>query len=402
MLDFDHGEDARLLQETVRSFADKELRPRLREVEKAGAVSPSGEKAWFGLGASVLSLPEDVGGAAMGESLEVLVGEELGAGDLGTAMALPGPGAFGLCVQLLGTPAQHALYLKEFANDPHLRGAVAYSEKPQAGVFTEGMSTRATRAGDGFVLDGVKHPVMFGRGARFFVVFAQVEGAPAGMDGLGAFVVDAKAAGVTAGEKLGSLALDACGLAPVTFHGVKVEPQARLGGNGDFKTALMQVLARAGVRGASRVVGASRAAYQMAVSYAETRTTFGKPIGHHQGLAFLLADMATAVDSMRWLVWHAAWALDQKHPDALTAAARAVAEAAETGMWVCNQVVQVHGGAGFIQDLPLEKWMREAKAIMNHALSPQLADVWGAAGLLGKTLSSEDALPSATVQPVLL
>ena len=234
-----------------------------------------------------------------------------------------------------------------------------------------------------------------GPSAARFVIFASVE-----HEALGAFVVERSAPGLTVGEKVGALALDAAGLAPLTLDQVKVPAEQRLMGG---TPKIQELFVRAALRGAARMVGGARTAYQTALSYAQTRTTFGKPIGHHQAVGFLLADMATAVDSMRWLVWNAAAAIDEKQPDALLQACKAVAEVQETGMWLTNQAVQVHGGAGFIQDLPLEKWMREAKAVMSFGLTPQSADAISADIMLGRTdLPLSDLLPAAAIQPVLL
>ncbi|MEW5851511.1 MAG: acyl-CoA dehydrogenase family protein [Myxococcota bacterium] len=395
MIHFGHDEDTKLLVDTVRSFGEKEIRPRLREFEAAGALTPSLEKAYAELGIAALSLPSSVGGSDMGERTEVLVGEELGYADLGTSYALPGPGAFGLALRLLGSEAQQARWLKDYAADGTLRGAVAYSEKPNP----EGeMQTRAVRSGGGWVLSGAKSHVLHAPRARHFVVFARVEG-----EGLGAFVVERAAKGLTVGEKLGVLAFDAAGIAPITLQDVKVSDDARLTAGGDFAVKATELFVRAALRSAARLVGGARASYVLALEYAQTRKTFGKPIGHHQALGFLLADMATAVDSMRWMVWRAAAALDDNDENAILEACKAVAEVQETAMWVTNQGVQVHGGAGFIQDLPVEKWMREAKAAMSYAMTSQHADELVADAMLNPDEARKLLrVPSPTLQPVLL
>jgi alkylation response protein AidB-like acyl-CoA dehydrogenase len=113
---------------------------------------------------------------------------------------------------------------------------------------------------------------------------------------------------------------------------------------------------------AARIVGMARAACEYAIKYSQERVAFGKPIGHFQSLAFLMSDMSTEVNAARWLVWRAGWAVDANHPNAHAMVSKAVAQANEMALFVTNNAVQILGGHGFIQDHPVEKWMRDARS----------------------------------------
>jgi hypothetical protein len=175
------------------------------------------------------------------------------------------------------------------------------------------------------------------------------------------------------------------------------------GADDRFDRAVMEMLTRIGLVGAARSVGVARAAFEVAKSYAQERQAFGKPIAHFQSIAFLASDMATRVEVMRTTVQRAAWAFDQGEEDALKLAAMAIAECHEGAMFVTNSAVQVLGGAGFIQDFPVEKWMRDAKAHMAYALPHQVCDLFvGRLALEGSSMRLEEDAPMPEMQPVLI
>ena len=202
----------------------------------------------------------------------------------------------------------------------------------------------------------------------------------------------------------GGLGLLAAAPVGLTLEDVIVEDAARLSGAGDrFESAVVEMFARIGLAGAGRAVGLASAAFELAQAWAAERKAFGKPIAHFQGLAFLIADMATQVEVMRGLVHRAAWALDESQPDAVKLAAMAIAECHEGAMFVSNNTVQVLGGSGYIQDYPAEKWMRDAKAHMAYAMPHQLCDLLvGRLAIDGGALSMAHDAPMPQLQPVLV
>src|SRR5262249_55259029 len=170
-----------------------------------------------------------------------------------------------------------------------------------------------------------------------------------------------------------------------------------------FDRAVAEMFTRIGLVGAARAVGLAQAAFDFARDYAQGREAFGKPIAHFQGLAFLIADMATRVTVMRTTVQRAAWGFDSGEEDGPQLAAMAIDECHEGAMYVTNSAVQVLGGAGFIQDYPVEKWMRDAKAHMAYAIPHQLCDLLvGRLALDGTALSMIEDAPMPEIQPVLI
>ncbi len=151
---------------------------------------------------------------------------------------------------------------------------------------------------------------------------------------------------------------------------------------------------------AARAVGLAGAAFEYARSYAEERIAFGKPIGHFQAVAFLVADMATAVDAARWLLWKAAWTVDQKQP-ATGELAAAQAQALEAAFFCANSAVQVLGGAGYVQDHPVEKWMRDAKVLSLYGQHAQAAHAALLAAELGQPLDAPELFPLPSAHPSL-
>jgi alkylation response protein AidB-like acyl-CoA dehydrogenase len=404
MISFQIPPELELFQATARSFAQQKRRPAGRPAEAAGAAPAELIAEYQALGLHAVEWPEAVGGLGQGMVGRAVVEEELAAGDLALALAMPGPGAFGALVQALGTPAQVEAILGPMIERGE-RGAVAFSdEKPRVGTF----SAIAEEQDDGsFKINGRKCELVLGDHAASTLVFARMI-EKGGASRPAAFVVPTsageRASGVRWSEPAPGIALDAAKVVSLSLEDVRVPAAARLrGADEGFDAALFEGWSRISVVAASRSVGLARAAFEHAQSYAKDRTAFGKPVAHFQAIAFLIADMATRVEVMRGLVLRAAFAIDEKEDDAMKRAAMALAEAHEGAMWVTNQAVQVLGGAGFVRDYPAEKWMREAKAHMAYALPHQTADLLvGRLGLDRDALRFVDDGPLPELQAVML
>jgi alkylation response protein AidB-like acyl-CoA dehydrogenase len=185
----------------------------------------------------------------------------------------------------------------------------------------------------------------------------------------------------------------------LTFDGVFVPEANRLRGRGGaFVPSLGRLFARAALATAARQVGLARAAYEYALAYTQERHAFGKPVAHFQSIAFTLADMLMDVESARPMVWRAAVELDAGR-EAPALVAKAAAHANEAAWRVADNAVQLLGGAGYIQDYPVEKWLRDTKALALFAPPDQLQQLAVAASLLGPVAAS-DALPSSAIQPI--
>jgi alkylation response protein AidB-like acyl-CoA dehydrogenase len=427
MISFQPTEDQKLMVEAVAQFARTAIRPKIREFEKAGELPEPVRKTAHELGLGLVALPESVGGADLGFTTAVLLEEELAWGDPAAPFALGGPGAFGLAVVELGSEEQARSALAPFAGDgAHARfGAVAWGER-KPNVERAGLSTTAIREGASWRLDGAKAYVLNADRAEHFVVFAQIDPA-AGFRGVGAFLVDRSAAGLKVLDRSRTLGLDAASFGGLELAGVIVPDSARLmggafsgkdgafsgndrafsgndGSGQDFSAALCRFFVKNALLVAARGVGLSRAAFEVTREYVDTRRAFGKPIGHFQAVAFTIADRAMDVDASRGLVWRAAAAWDAaargdgSERDALLLSAQAIAFSHEAAMRCGDDGVQLHGGAGFMRDYPVEKLMRDAKQLALCGMTTAQADQLAAAVTLGIPIDPALVLPTPETQ----
>jgi butyryl-CoA dehydrogenase len=256
-----------------------------------------------------------------------------------------------------GTEEQKARFLTPFASGRKI-GCFALTE-PEAGSDASNQRTLAGRDGDGYVLDGRKIFVTNGREAGAALVFAQTDRA-AGHRGISAFLVEKGTPGFTVVKTEDKLGIRASDTAELLFERCRVPAAQRLGEVGQgFKIALGTLDAgRIGI--AAQAVGIAAAAYEAAVAYARERKSFGVPIGQHQMVQWMLADMATAIEAARLLTLRAAWRKDTGAPYG-PEAAMAKLFAAETAMRVTTDAIQVHGGYGFIKEYQVERYFRDAK-----------------------------------------
>lgn len=411
MIDFDPSDDQKMVRDSVAQFAERTLRPRVREFEKARKLPDDVVEGAHAMGLPLAAFPEAVGGTGLGVVTQVLIEEELAYGDPAAPFALSGPGAFGWAALLLGDPAAAKRWMAPFVGEgAHGRvGAVAWGER-KAVPERPGLSTLAepTPAG-GWRLTGEKAYVLNADRASAFVVFAQVD-ASKGWSGLGAFVVPAGAAGLRVLPRATTLGLDAASFGGVALDGVEVEAGARLERGGDPER-LVSFFALQALLVAARGVGLARAAFDVTRSYVEQRKAFGKPIGHFQAVAFTLADRAMDLEAARAMVHRAAWlwdevarAADGRGPerDALLHTAWAVSFAHEAAMRAGDDAVQLHGGSGFMRDYPVEKWMRDAKQLQLCGMTAEHADQLAAAVALGSAIDPALVLPGAESQNVFL
>jgi alkylation response protein AidB-like acyl-CoA dehydrogenase len=412
MFAFTPNEDQKMMQDSVAQLARTTLRPRLRQFEAARGVADDVRKTAHEMGLGLVALPSEIGGAGLGLLTAVLLEEELAWGDPAVAFGFGGPGAFGFAVQELATDDQASRLLARFGEaDGHSRfGAVAWGE-PAAALDRAGLVTVAQEDADGYRLTGEKAYVTNADRAESFVVFAQVDLALE-WSGLGAFVVTRDNPGLAVKPRVTTLGLDAASFGSIVLTNAKVSKLDRLMGKpgrspvalptrgGDFDAALVRFFAKNALVMAARGVGLARAAFEITREYCDTRVAFGKPIGHFQAVAFTLADRAMDVDAARALVWRAAWLWDSGAPenDALLATAYAISFTHEAAMRAGDDAVQLHGGAGFMRDYPVEKLMRDAKQLQLCGMTAEQADQLAAAVELGRPLDPGAILPSAETQ----
>lgn len=413
MISFEPTEDQKLMASSVAQFARTTLRPKFRDFERERSLPEGVRKAAHELGLGLVALPEHLGGAGLGLVTAVLLEEEVAWGDPAAAFGFGGPGALGIAVTELGTTEQAQAALAPFADaNGHARfGAVAWGE-PKAHPTRPGLVTTARKEGSGFRLDGKKAYVVNADRAESFVVFAQVDDAK-GWNGIGAFLLPRDTKGLTVLPRETTLGLDVASFGGIALEGVVVPDSARLLGNGDFSAALVRFFARQALLVAARGVGLSRAAFETTREYVDNRKAFGKPIGHFQAVAFTVADRAMDVEAGRGLVWRAAAAWDSfdrsrwsekadelpsDERECLLRTAQAVAFVHEAAMRCGDDGVQLHGGAGFIRDYAVEKFMRDAKQLGLCTMTAEHADQLAAQISLGLPVDPGLVLPTAETQ----
>lgn len=400
MVAFSPSEDESMIAGEVASFA-KTLRSQSRELEKAGAVSEEIRKAAHGMGLGTLSIPSACGGAGLGLVTSMLVEEALAYGDSGASFGLAGGASFVRAVLELGSEEDAMRLLSPLAADEGYKkfGAVAWGEKAPNRARA-GFSTMATKDGAGFKITGEKAFVVNGELADTFIVFAQVDESK-GWEGVDAFVVERGASGVKVGARSKTLGLDAANVTTVSFEGAAA---ARLGDGENVPAKTLRFFVKSGIVIAARAVGLAHAAFDVTREYCDTRKAFGKPVGHFQSIAFTIADRAMDVDAARGLVWRAADAWDRKIPEneALLHSAHAISFALEAAMRCGDDAVQLHGGAGFMRDYPVEKFMRDAKQLQLCVLTAEQADQLAAAIEVGQPLALGAILPTPESQNTLV
>jgi alkylation response protein AidB-like acyl-CoA dehydrogenase len=253
-------------------------------------------------------------------------------------------------VATFGTEAQKQRFLVPFSSGTQL-GCFCLTE-PEAGSDASNQTTLARREGDDYVLDGRKIFVTNGREAGAALVFAQTDRAKAHR-GITAFLVEKGRPGFSVVKTEDKLGIRASDTAELLFDGCRVPASQRLGDEGQgFKIAMATL---DGGR-----IGIAAGAYELSLAYARVRKSFGQPIGQHQMVQWMLADMATAIEAARLLTWRAAWLKDTGAPYG-AAASMAKLWAAETAMKVATDAVQIHGGYGFVKEYQVERYFRDAK-----------------------------------------
>ncbi len=360
-ISFEIGKELEAIKEEVHRFAEKEIRPRLREFERNGDITEEFRKRFVELGLNAIDYPEEYGGSGLGLIGAAVIIEELAWGDIGAALALlNGPGLVGYAILELGNENQKRKYLSFFLNPYGYNVRCAFCLLEHQPDFTiENMQTVATSVDGGYLLTGTKFFLMNGDSADFYIVFARIEG----KSGIEAFVIEKETTGLRTGKVHEKLGLNSVPTADIILDGCRVPKENLLNGASEFGKALERVFIREQIISTALMVGCARAASEYAFKYAFERKAFGVPIYQHQGLSFMMAEMATEVDASRWILWQAAWAFDKGKEEAPLLAGKAFSQSKGMSSKITSDAVQILGGHGFIQDHPVEKWMRDTKTL---------------------------------------
>jgi butyryl-CoA dehydrogenase len=351
-------DEQRMLRDTAREFARRELMPKAAVRDRA-AEFPADAVAQLGrLGFLGMLVPEEYGGAGADHVGYALAMEEIAAGDGAVSTIVSVQNSVG-CMPLLqyGSEEQKQRFLVPMAKGL-MRSCFCLTE-PQAGSDAAAIETRARRRGNRWVLNGTKQFITSGGSAQVAIVFAVTDPAH-GKNGISAFIVPTDTPGYRVArleDKLGQRASDTAQLA---FEEMEVAPDLLLGGEGEGYRIALSNLEGGRIGIAAQAVGMARAAYEAALAYAKERRAFGKPIIEQQAVAFRLADMATAITAARGLVLDAAARRDRGEPCAKEAA-MAKLFASEMAERVASDAIQIHGGYGYVADFPVERIYRDVR-----------------------------------------
>jgi acyl-CoA dehydrogenase len=356
---FELSEDQCSLRELAHEFAEKEIRPRAAEYDEHQTHPAEVIEKAHAPGLMNLHLPAELGGPELGLLDGAVITEELCWGCSGIATSLMANGLGAGPVIAAGTEEQKRAWLAPLVDAPVLC-SFALTE-PDAGSDVARLKTTAERRGDEYVLNGSKTFITNAGHAEWAVVFAKTD-PDRGHRGISAFVVPMDTPGVTIEKHLDKMGQRATDTTAFALSDVVIPAANRLGEEGDgFRIAMMTL---DGTRPATAIgaVGVARAAFELASEYSKERVTFDQPIAMHQGVSFLIADMATKIEAARLLTWQAAWMLDNGWGRKATLySSMAKRFAADTAMEVTTDAVQIFGGYGYIKEYPVEKLMRDAK-----------------------------------------
>jgi alkylation response protein AidB-like acyl-CoA dehydrogenase len=350
--------EAEALLGLTRELADGELRPRVAEAERRAEFPRDVLRTLGAAGLLGLPYPERCGGGAQPYEVSLQVVEELSAAWLAVGLGVSVHTLACFPTAAFGTDRQRDELLPAMLGGD-LLGAYCLSE-PGSGSDAAALTTRAVRDGDDWVVDGVKAWVTHGGHADFYNLMVRTGGPGSG--GISCLLAPADTAGLLPQPAERKMGMSSSPTAGVVLDGARVPADRLLGAEGQgFRIALAALDGgRLGI--AACAVGLAQAALDHAVAYAKQRRQFGQPIADFQGVSFLLADLATGVEAARALYLAAARLRDARRPYG-SQAAMAKLFATDVAMRVTTEAVQVLGGAGYVEDHPVERWFREAKVL---------------------------------------
>ncbi len=356
-MDIHLTDEQKMIQNLVRDFAEKEIKPQIEQMEKgifpAEIIRKMGE-----LGLMGIPIPEKYGGSGMDFTSYIIAIHEISKVSATIGVILSVHTSVGTNpILYFGNDEQKQYYLPKLASGQYL-GAFALTE-PQAGSDAANIKLRAREQDGDYILNGSKIFITNGKEADTFITFARTSEF-AGSKGISAFIVEKTNPGLQIGKSEKKMGLHGSSTVSLNFDQCKVRKDQLLGKEGEgYKIAMANLnIGRIGI--AAQALGIAEGALEHAVLYAKDREQFGKPISHNQGIAFKLADMATEVEAAKLLVYQAANLIQQNRACAKEVS-MAKLFAAQTARKVAIEAVQIFGGYGYTEDYPVERYFRDAK-----------------------------------------
>jgi alkylation response protein AidB-like acyl-CoA dehydrogenase len=357
-VDFELTPEQKQVRDVAHEFAEAELGDRIAPYDERHEFPRAIVDKLGPLGFMGVLVPEEYGGSGLDYVSYALIVEELNRGDASVGITMWAHNSLGTNhINLFGSPEQKRQYLPPLASGRVL--AAWGLTEPGSGSDAAALGTRAERQGDTWVLNGSKAFITNASVAGTAVVMARTD-PTRGAKGISAFVLEKGMPGFSAGRPYRKLGLHASDTAELIFEDARVPAANVLGEPGQGFLQAMQVLEGGRIAMAAMAVGIAQAAVDQAVKYMKQRTAFGKTLAEFNGLQGMIADLATEVEIARLLTLRAAWLKDQGRP-AMHAAAMAKLFASEVAMKAATKAVQIHGGAGYITEFPVERIFRDAK-----------------------------------------
>jgi butyryl-CoA dehydrogenase len=383
-MDFDLTDEQQLIRETARVFTDREIVARARDNARGehfdlDLVRMLAEQGYLGA-----IVPREYGGAGLDYVTYGLVVEEIGRGDSAMRTVISVQTSL-VCSSILawGSEEQKAHYLPRLCSGEWL-GCFGLTE-PEAGSDAAAQRTRARRVPGGWELSGSKMWISLGNHAKVALIFAQTDPALRHR-GLACFLVDTGQPGFHAQEIHHKMGLHGSDTASIALEDVFVADDALLGSVGDGFKIAMSALDSGRYSVAAGCVGICQGCVEESVRYATERRQFDRPIASFQLVQAMLAEMRVRADAARMLVWRAGFLRDAGRP-CTTETSIAKLYATEAAVWCANEAIQVHGGAGYVDDHPVERWFRDVRVTTLYEGTSQIQKL-----IIGRALTGINAL----------
>jgi alkylation response protein AidB-like acyl-CoA dehydrogenase len=356
-MDFELTEDQRAFREVAHNFAAERMAPHAADWDERSIFPVVALREAAKLGFAGLYVRSGSGGSGLSRLDSAMILEELSAGCVSTAAYISIHNMAAWMIDAFGDDGQRARWLPRLLTME--RFASYCLTEPGAGSDAAGLATRAVRDGDHYVVTGTKAFISGGGSSDLYVCMVRTGGA--GTDGISCIVVENGTPGLAFGAPEKKLGWHSQPTSMVHFDGCRVPVANRLGAEGQGFRIAMQALDGGRINIGACSVGGARACFDLARDYVRQRKQFGRAIADFQATQFKLADMATALEAARLMVYHAAAKLDAADPEATLHCAMAKRFASDVGFEVCNDALQLHGGYGYLRDYPIERYFRDLR-----------------------------------------
>lgn len=385
-MDFGLTDEQRALRDEVRRFADNEIAPVAQEYDREESYPDEIMEKAVEMGLVGAHIPLEYGGVGYSPLEMAIITEELFAVDPGIALSITSAG-FGVdSIVEFGSEEQKDTYLEPIATGEKVMGA-AISE-PDTGSDVSSVSTSAEKDGDEWVINGRKMWITNGSVGDFFVIMCETD--PEVEDrysGFSQIIVESDRDGFDTEKITGKLGIRASDTAELILDDVRVPEKNLVGTRGMGFLQLMQFFDETRTMVAAQAVGIAKGACEHALSYAQEREQFGRPIADFQAIQHKLADMHTRTEAARLLTYKSAWSIDHSSENLTALASMAKEYASRVAVDVSNEAVQIHGGAGYVDDFPVSRLYRDAKITQIYEGTSEIQKNIIARELLGKGLT---------------